>query len=189
MVARSVVTTQPAVEPITLALARQHLELGASDTSHDDVLAQYIAAAREQWERDTGRALIERTYKLTTCELEEMRFDVRPVTAITSIKYYDAGGTQQTLSTSVYQLDTSTSTLRLAYNQTWPSYQDRWDAVEIIYTAGEHEDETTVPAIDVQAMLLYVGYLFRGNRGDDDRSDDLRAYEALVIRHMRSTYP
>lgn len=186
---RSVVVTHPVTEPLTLSDAKRQVELAASDTSHDNALLQYITAARMQWERDTSQALIERTLRLVVPNVYDgLRFTERPVTAITSIRYYP-NDTIETLPTSVYQLDTATSTLRLGYNQVWPSWAERWDAWEINYTAGEHTDSVTIPAIDKQAMLLYVGYLFRGNRGDDDRPNDLRAYEALVLRHMRSSYP
>lgn len=187
---RSVVITQPAAEPLTIYEARRQVELASTDTTHDSLLLQNIAAARLQWEHDTGQFLISRSMRLTLSGIEEIHFPQRPVTAITSINFYAGeSASPEVMASTIYQLDTATSTLRLAYQQVWPSTADRWDAVEINYTAGAHANSTTVPAIDKQAMLLYVGYLFRGNRGDDDRSNDLKAYEALVARHMRSTYP
>lgn len=185
----AVVTVEPALEPVTVAEARAHVELAASNTDHDTILGQHIQAARMQWERDTGKAIIQRTLQLKLANVYDgMRFNETPVTAITQIRYYPST-TIETLSTDVYELDASTSSLRLKYNQVWPSWAERWDAWEITYTAGKHTAATTVPAIDKQAILLYVGYLFRGNRGDDDRPNDLRAYERLVARHMRSSYP
>ena len=182
--------TEPATEPLTIHDAKRHVELASSDTNHDALLLQYITAAREQWERDTSQILISRTMRLTLPYISQMRFPERPVVSISSILFWAGESlTQETMATSIYQLDTATSTLRLGYQQVWPSTAERWDAIEINYVAGLHADSVTVPAIDKQAMLLYIGYLFRGNRGDDDRTNDLRAYEALVQRHMRSTYP
>lgn len=186
---RSVVVTAPATEPLTIHEAKRHCEIAAANTDHDVILFSHIVAAREQWERDTSRCLIARSMRLTMPEIYELQFDEHPVASISSITYYALGDTSATLSTSVYGLDTSNNRLRLNRNQFWPSFSDRWDAWQINYVAGSHTDSTSVPAIDKQAMLLYVGYLFRGNRGDDDRPNDLRAYEALVARHMRSTYP
>ena len=188
-IARSMVVTPPVTEPLTIHEAKRHVELAASNTDHDSLLLQYITAAREQFERDTTQCFVARELQLKTANVRDgMRLPDRPVTAITSIRFYPST-TIETLSTDIYELDASTSTVRLKYNQVWPSWSERWDAWEINYTAGEHTDSTTVPAIAKQAMLLYVGYLFRGNRGDDDRVNDLRAYEALVARHQRSTYP
>lgn len=186
---RSVVVTEPSTEPLTIHEAKRHVELAATNTDHDTLLFSHIQAARIQWERDTSKVLISRTLRLTLPEIHELQFAESPVTAITSIVYYTLGETTATLPTSVYDFDAANNELRLKPNQFWPSFQDRWNAWEINYTAGQHADSTSVPAIDKQAMLLYVGYLFRGNRGDDDRPNDLRAYEALVQRHMRSTYP
>lgn len=189
IIPRATVTTPPSKEPIALSEARAHVELGANNVDHDSILLLHIAAARQQWERDTGKCLITRSMQLKMPSIwDGFEFSDSPVTAITSIRYYPVD-TIATLSTDIYELDASTSTLRLKYNQVWPSWADRWDAWEINFTAGQHADSSTVPAIDKQAMLLYVGYLFRGNRGDDDRPNDLRAYELLVARHMRSSYP
>lgn len=189
IVPRSTVTVQPTQEPVALAEARRHVELAATNVDHDAILLGHIQAAREQWERDTSKCLISRTLQIKTHEIYDgFRFPERPVTAITSIRFYPLT-TIETLSTDIYELDALTSTVRLKYNQVWPSFADRWDAWEINYTAGEHSEPSQVPGIDKQAILLYVGYLFRGNRGDDDRPSDLKAYESLVARHMRSTYP
>lgn len=186
---RSVVVTPPASEPIAIAEARRHVELASGNTSHDDSLNQYIAAARQQWERDTGKAIIRRTMRLVVPNIYDgLQLPERPITEITSIRFYP-NDTIETLGSSVYQLDSATSTIRLGYNQVWPSWAERWDAWEINYLAGEHTSSANVEEIDKQAILLYMGYLFRGNRGDDDRPNDLRAYEALVLKHMRSTYP
>lgn len=186
---RRSIVTQPSSEPVTLAEAKAHVELAASNTDHDATLNRNIEAARQQWERDTSQALIERQMQLVMANISDgFRFPERPVVSIDSIRYYP-GDTIETLDAAVYQLDSVNSVLHLGYNQVWPSWAERWDAWEINYTAGEHTGASTVPAIDKQAILLYVGYLFRGNRGDDDRPNDLRAYEALVLRHMRSNYP
>lgn len=186
---RRSIVTPPAAEPVTLAEAKAHVELAANNTDHDTTLNRNIEAARQQWERDTSQALIERGMQIVLANIQDgWQFPERPVVSIDSIRYYP-NDTIQTLDSAVYQLDSVNSILHLAYNQVWPSWAERWDAWEINYTAGEHTSASTVPAIDKQAILLYVGYLFRGNRGDDDRPNDLRAYEALVLRHMRSTYP
>jgi uncharacterized phiE125 gp8 family phage protein len=186
--ARSTIVTAPVTEPVTIHEIKRHVEIATNDTNHDVLLLQYITAAREQWERDTGKCLIARTLRLILPNIGEFQFAERPVTAITSIRYYP-NDTIETLSSAVYQLDAPTNSLRLGYNQVWPSWAERWDAWEINYTAGDNVDSSTVPAVDKQAILLYAGYLFRGNRGDDDKAHDLRSYESMVLRHMRSTYP
>lgn len=175
-------------EPLTIYEAKKQVEVASDDNYHDADLLKNIEAARHQWERDTSTYYIQRTMRLTLPSLYEFMFSERPVTAITSITYYDQGNTQQTLAATEYQLDTAENSLRLAYGKTWPSTTKRWDAVQVNYTLGGHVDSTTVPSIAKSAMLLLVGYYFE-QRGDSDRFSDLRAYESLVKKNMRSTYP
>lgn len=187
--ARASVVTQPATEPVTIHEAKRQVSLASDDQTADSELALAITAARQQWERDTQEHYITRSMRLTLDELDEFRFPHRPVTAIASVKYYDLDNVQQTLSTSVYQLDQPHNRLMLAYNQDWPLTLDRWDAVEVNYTLGSVADSTQVSAVAKQAMLLLVGYYFDANRGDHDRPNDQKAYERLVHKYMRSSYP
>lgn len=189
LTARAVESAPPATEPVTIHEAKKQVELAASDTAHDDALFLAMTAARQQWERDTQEYFISRSMTLTLDALSEFRFPHRPVSAITSITYYDLDNVQQTLASSVYQLDAARSQLRLAYSQEWPATLDRWDAVAVNYTLGKYADSTQVPAVAKQAILLLVGYYFDSNRGDNDRPNDQKAYERLVAKYMRSSYP
>jgi uncharacterized phiE125 gp8 family phage protein len=187
---RAMLVTAPVSEPITLAEAKKQLELSPTDTAHDAQLSLLIQAAREQWEADTDSACLTQTWKVTAEEFDddEIYLPKRPVQSITHIKYYDSGDVLQTLSTSVYDLDQSCRAVRLKNLQVWPAVSDRWDAITITYVAG-YAQSYLVPAIAKQAMLLLVGYYFDANRGDNDRNNDQRAYEALVTKFMRSNYP
>jgi uncharacterized phiE125 gp8 family phage protein len=187
---RAMLVTAPVSEPITLAEAKKQLELSPTDTAHDAQLSLLIQAAREQWEADTDSACLTQTWKVTAEEFydDEIYLPKRPVQSITHIKYYDSGDVLQTLNTSVYDLDQSCRAVRLKNLQVWPAVSDRWDAIAITYVAG-YAQSYLVPAIAKQAMLLLVGYYFDANRGDNDRNNDQRAYEALVTKFMRSNYP
>jgi uncharacterized phiE125 gp8 family phage protein len=112
----------------------------------------------------------------------------KPIQSVTHVKYYDDLNTLQTLSTSLYSVDLAERTIRLNWNITWPTTYIRWDAVQVTFVAG-NTALSAVPAIAKQAMLLLITYYHFGNRGDNDRPNDMRSYEALVRRYMRSTYP
>lgn len=187
---RPTVVTGPTSEPITLAEAKRQLFLGESDTSQDAELISRIQAAREQWEHDTDSAILTQTLSVTAEHFagREIVLPSRPVASITSVKYYDSANAQQTLSSSLYSLDAKERTIRLNWDASWPTTYTRWDAVLVTYVAG-YASVATVPAIAKQAMLLAITYAQYGNRGDNDRPNDQRAYEALVRRYMRSTYP
>jgi uncharacterized phiE125 gp8 family phage protein len=189
-VSRSTVTTAPALEPLTLDEAKKHVEIANSDTSHDVYLGTLIQAAREQWENDTDTAVLTQTMRmqLSGFRTNSIQLLSRPVQSITSITYYDDGNDSQTLDADVYSLDALARCVRLNFDKVWPSTYTRWDAVTITYVAG-YTARNLVPAIAKQAMLLLVGYYFDANRGDNDRPNDMRAYERLVMRYMRSSYP
>jgi len=134
--------------------------------------------------------LIKRTMALTVPMLTEFAFAHRPVTAITSIVYYDSGNDSQTLSSSVYQLDSARSQLRLAYSQDWPATTSRWDAATITYVLGSHDDSTTVPDYAKSAMLLLIANEFEAPDMMGPATTQTQvAYERLVARFMRSSYP
>lgn len=186
----AVETIPPVTEPVTIQEARRQCNLSATDTSQDVKLAHKIASAREQFEHDTGTYLIKRTMALTLPGLCEIAFPHRPVSSITSITYYDGGNDSQTLSSSVYQLDTARSQLRLAYSQDWPATVGRWDGATITYVLGSHDDSTTVPDYAKSAMLLLIANeLEQPDMMGPEYTQMQVAYERLVAKFMRSSYP
>lgn len=179
------IITQPTTEALTLAEVKSHLNLSSSDTAHDAELMLHIAGAREQWETDTSHLVVPRTLELKLPNFYEgIVFHERPVTSITYIKYYDGDNTEQTLSTSIYALNVASRKIELKYNQTFPTTLDRWDAVTIRYVCGE----SYCNPMAKRCMLQLVGYFFE-QRGDNDRAYDLRSYEMLRGRFMRTSYP
>ena len=189
-VSRVSVVTAPASEPVTLEEAKKQLEIASSDDTHDDQLLLVIQAAREQWEYDTDSAVMTQTLRMNFegFQLNEIQLLRRPVASVSSITYYDDGNALQTLATDVYSLHKEARSVRLNFDKVWPSTYTRWDAVTVNYVAG-YSTRQLVPAVAKQAMLLLVGYYFDGNRGDNDRPNDFKAYERLVMRFMRSSYP
>lgn len=169
---------------------KRQLFLAESDQSRDDELVNLIQAAREQWEHDTDSTMLTKTLRVTAERLNGRKVCLpsRPIQSVESFTYYDSQDNLQTLPTSVYSLDAQSRCIRLDWNESWPVLSIRWDAVTITYIAGLL-DQTLIPAIAKQAMLLLVTYYSVGNRGDNDRPNDMRAYESLVTRFMRSSYP
>jgi uncharacterized phiE125 gp8 family phage protein len=187
---RPTVVTGPTTEPITLAQAKNQLFLAESDTSQDVELTLRIQAAREQWEADTDSVMLTQTLSATAENFRGREFDLpsRPIQSITHVKYYDSSNVLQTLSSSLYSLDAKERSVELNWDASWPTTYTRWNSVIVTYVAG-NATVAAVPAIAKQAMLLLVAYYHASNRGDNDRPNDRRAYESLVQKFMRSTYP
>jgi len=184
------IVTRPTQEPITLEQAKKQVEIATSDDNHDDHLRDLIQSAREQWEVDTDTACCTQTWRVKAEYFHDgLVLPKRPVQSITSIQYYDGYNVLQTMSSSIYQLDSAKSQLRIQYQQVIPMTLGRFDDWTITYVAGYSVDGRYVPGVAKRAMLLHVGYHFDGNRGDNDKASDMGQYEKLVARYIRSTYP
>ena len=184
------IVTEPAGEPLTLTEAKLHLNLSSSDTAHDTIINQYIAAARLQFERDCNVALIVRTMRIRMFDFAEFRFPVGPLASISSVTYFDANNVSQTFASSNYQVDTANDGFRILSSVDLPSIYDRYDAVTINYTIGKHANSTTVDALSKSAMLLLVGHYFE-NRDMLINSGmaSMEAYERICRLLHRSSYP
>lgn len=183
-------STRPTLEPVSITEARKQLEL-QQDPSHDEHLLRLITQAREQFEHDTESAMCYQTWVYKTAKIYDgLRIPKRPVHSITTIKYYDSGNALQTLSSTVYQLDKPGRMIRLAYDKDWPDTVSRWDAYELTIKFGYSQDGALVPQVAKQAMLLLIGHYFE-NRDMlmSDAMQALTAYEHLVRRFIRSSYP
>ena len=181
--------TGPTAEPLTLSEAKKQLEIATSDATHDAHLQSAIVEARQQWEHDTDSVCCYQTWKLRVPAISDgLRLPKRPVQSITTLKYYDGANALQTWSSTNYQLHVND--LRLAYQVTLPATSDRWDAWEVTYRLGYSQDGFLVPAIAKRAMLLILAYYFE-NRDMmvNESTYNRKAYEDLVLRFMRSTYP
>lgn len=157
--ARTVVTG-PATEPLTVAEAKTHLRVEVS--GDDTYIGNLIVRAREVAQRHTQRALMQQTL--------EAHYDAwptdgalwvpdPPLQSVTSVKYYDADGVQQTLSSTNYQVDTYSQPGRIdikaAYS--WPALQyGAMVPITVRYVAG-YASADAVPGVIKQAMLLMIG--------------------------------
>jgi len=148
----------PPTEPVTLAEARLHLRV--TDTSEDALITSLITAARIYCEHYTQRAIGSQTLELALDEFPDgsIELPMSPVTAITSVKYIDEAGTEQTISSANYTLDDYSHTHWVvpAVNYVWPMPICGANVVKVRYVAGA----ATTPAPVLAAMKLIVGHLF-----------------------------
>jgi uncharacterized phiE125 gp8 family phage protein len=152
------VVTAVATEPVTATEAKLQAKI---DTTADDTLVTaLITAAREFCEHYTGRAFAPQTLEMVLDEFPEYGFDLDmpPVATISSVKYTDAEGVEQTVSTSDYTLSLYGEARRIepAYLVQWPVTQDIPNAVRIRYVTGY----TTLPKAAKAAILLLVTHLY-----------------------------
>jgi uncharacterized phiE125 gp8 family phage protein len=155
------VITAPATEPVTLAEMRTQLGItDASDTASDTTITRRIIEARQWVEAHIRRALITQTLEIRMdCFHEHIQLPYPPVASITSVKYIDTDGVEQTLGTSNYVLDDYPLVpfIREAYGIAWPSVRDEPNAVRVRYVAG-YGNASDVPATIREAIMLLVGH-------------------------------
>ena len=154
--------TAPTKEPVTLEDAKEQLSI--QDELQDVNLARRIKEARQWTEAFLGRSLINQTWEMAFDTWpDDMRLRRMPASSITSIKYIDETGTEQTVTASDYTLDTYSTfhAVRLAYNTYWPNHQDITNAIKVRYVAGYGASGTDVPGPIREAILLTVGHWTR----------------------------
>ena len=153
-----VVTTPPAVEPVSLAEMRSHLGIGqSSDTSRDAIIAGRITTARTMAESYTGQALITKTVTGYSNVFEDVICLLSPAKSITSINYIDTDGNSQTLDPAAYELDPITSIVVPAYGAIWPEAREKVNSVQVVYVAGYGNTAESVPAPILDAIKFMVG--------------------------------
>lgn len=159
------VITAVAAEPVSLAEARLQLKVDADDTSHDTYITNVlIPGAREFAEHYTGLALAPRTLEAAMDEFpacsDAIVLPMPPVTSITSVKYTDEAGDEQTLDTADYALDAyDNRTVALTYDSTWPATQCIPNAVRVRFVCGydgQAEGDPALPQAVKAAMLLHI---------------------------------
>lgn len=158
--------TGPAAQPVSVAEAAAHVEVIGS--AHDAKLGAMLGAALAHVDgRDgvLGRALITQTWELLldgfpACE--GLEIPLPPLQSITSIKYVDPDGVEQTLEASRYIVDAASQpgVVTRAYGQAWPAERRQRNAVTVRFVAGYGAAGADVPAPIRHAMLLMVGDLF-----------------------------
>lgn len=171
-------TTEPAIEPITLAEAKLHARI--TSTADDAALASYIGVARQAAEDVLNRGLLTQTWKLTLSSFADRIWlpMAAPLQSVSSVKYYDSDGTLQTLASTYYDTDTVSRPAALvrAANQSWPSLQSdrRTGRVEITYVVG-WTAASLVPQRIRQGIRMYVAYLDADRDGLAEQASAARA--------------
>lgn len=154
----------PASEPISATEAKSHCRI---DIDTDDTLiAQYIKAARQYFEGQTRRALVEQTWDYTLPRFPNgpIEIPIAPVMSITSVNYVNsAGGTSSWsagTSPDVASYDVTTDGPRTRifpkWNQTYPVTREHGNAVTVRFVAGY----STVPADILQVLYLLVDHFY-----------------------------
>lgn len=161
--------TPPAAAPITLTEAKTHLRV---DHSADDALISgLILASTGYCEKFTARAFVTQTWELVLDEFpsNEILIPLPPLQSVTSVKYDDANGFEQTVSSLEYTVDdVSEPGWVVPSTAGWPTALfEGINAVRIRFVAGfapgtdsPVDLAANVPQSIKAAILLHIGQLY-----------------------------
>lgn len=154
--------TAPPAEPVTLAEAKAHLKVSGS--SEDALIGLRLTAAREWVEERLGRALVNQTWRFTLDEFPRdsvIRPPRPPVVSVTSLKYIDLAGAEQTIDAADYvaRTDREPAEISPTYLGTFPTPRSEQGAVRLTYVAGYGAAAADVPSAIRAAILLRLGDL------------------------------
>lgn len=154
--------TPPLAEPVSLADAKNHLRVDASE--EDAFIDSLALTARLQIEAAMGLALINQSWRLT---LDCWPFDgtlslpLRPLRGIGEIRIHDRDGNAAIVDPLVYSVDAVSTVGRLSPRSGyWPQPGVGQNGIEIDFDAGFGATGADVPAPIRQAMLLLVGHWY-----------------------------
>jgi uncharacterized phiE125 gp8 family phage protein len=170
------VTSEPTEEPVTLASLKDSVRITSCDFDED--LRRLLKAGRRQVENDARIKLVTQTVKLT-CDRWPVGnvIEIRqpPVQSITSVEYIDEDEATQTLSSSKYYTDLTTTPPRiwLDENEYWPGTDDQPNAVTITYQAGYG----WIADVPVEAKLAIIEWVKMAWSGCDG---DRRIYDSMI---------
>ncbi len=143
--------------PVTLAEAKAQCRIDSSD--EDALINGLIAAATDYVELYTGRAIASQTWELVQDDFcDEMLLTKGPVISVTSVKYNDTAGVEQTVAPANYDFDNASDPQRVVKDPDyqWPDVDDGINNVIIRFVAGY----ATVPASIKHAMLLLIAHWY-----------------------------
>lgn len=158
-----VCSTPATVDPISVAELKTHCRIDTD--AEDDYISALISAATQDTQAVQWRQFVNATYTLTLSAFPScgyIELPRPPLSSITSIKYLDTNGTQQTWDAANYRMDKSCEPGRicLAYNVSWPTIRSQSNAVEIIYVAGFGAAGSNVPEIHRHAIRFKAAHWY-----------------------------
>lgn len=178
--------TGPVSWPLTVSECKQHLRIDHSD--EDTLIDSYLRAATAQAETVLDRQLMTAIWRLSFhgfCGWE-ISLPKPPLQSVSSITYLDTAGTTQTLSSSLYVVDTYSEPGRItpSYNAVWPSVRWQMNSVNITFIAG-YASAAVVPDRIKTGIKFLVSQWYENREltagGIEMSAEVERAFRALII--------
>ena len=159
----------PSVEPVTTTDQKNWMRVDTSD--EDTLIGSLAAAARAYVEMATSRQCITASWvlKLKNFPAGDIVLPIFPLQSITSIKYYDSNGAEQTWSSALYDVDTAMEPgrVRPVSGADYPSdVRGYTDDIEITFVSGDGDAASDVPDGVLSAIKILAANWFENREAN-----------------------
>ncbi|NDD52968.1 hypothetical protein EBZ39_03670 [bacterium] len=169
----------PSVEPVTLAEFKTHVHEDLSDATNDTYMTSLLLAAREWCEQYTKRSFITQSWSMQMQALpasDRIYLPRGPIQLGGSLAIItvQTNGVGSVFSSSKYNLEQLTNSLRLIPPNDWPTYDTGYPwPVKITYTAGYGAAASAVPETIKLAIKHLASFWYEFRHGAlDSRSKE-----------------
>lgn len=155
------------------------------DTDDDALLDLYIEAACQRFTESTGMVITQSTIEFTADSFADVvRLYRSPISEVTSIKYRDTEGTEQTLDITNLVLDSVSRPARLSLRgQDWPKTDGTPGNVKITFTAG-HANLQDLPTLIEWAILTMVAHMYENREEVSAEKKSIVPSSAQLVINM-----
>lgn len=183
------IITAPNSEPITLAEAKTNLRV--YNSLENTLIEGLITAARKVVEDYSWRPIMTQTIDVLFDKndvTEILLINKQPIQSITSVKYIDANGIEQTLAPNTdYVTDLLSQVGRVKLN-TIPPMKDTLSALKIRVVCG-YANAAAVPKSYIAAMHLIIAHLYENRQQAQSQALStipLNAFDLINFDHNRN---
>lgn len=145
--------TPPTVLAVTLDQARANLRVDGTDM--DALITMWVEGITAALEHEIGQCLMPQTWEVALDAFPVAISLPHPVISVTSVKYMDMDGVEQTLAPAAYKLTRSAyaSMLTAISGTTWPPARSEADSITVTIVCGHGATAESTPA-NVRLYIL-----------------------------------
>jgi uncharacterized phiE125 gp8 family phage protein len=174
-------------EPVTMQQVKDHLRVTWEE--EDAFIYSLLSAAREYVEKTTSQAVIPQTVKAyfpaMPLRAGFLELPLSNAVSITSVKYLDGAGVQQTVDSADYYLTVGQPS-KVYFPSGYPGATDRPDSVEIIYEAGfGAAPYKPFPQALKSAILILVGDMYENREAQNTQRFEQNATVDRLLNQAR----
>lgn len=184
------VITAPTYEPISAADVAEYIRV--DDLAEDQLLLDgMITAARQYLEQYLSRPIATQTLEEALTGWADPIVLDSSLQSVTSIKYLDLNGIEQTLASNQYLVDTYSEPAQItpAYNVEYPELYAVPNNVKIRYvagyTSGGSPDLNPMPKPLRFAMMLIIGDLYANREAGGDKPYQINPTVQSLLQFYR----